>query len=77
MDSLPLADCTRRMAAPANWDHAQDGICHTLEIVDRDGWMISAWKPTTAELVRLQEGQPLFLFIKGTIHPVVGLTVGE
>lgn len=53
MKSVPLDNPTRRLGAPKNWDHASDGLCHTLEIVDRDGWMISAWKPTEAELKRI------------------------
>lgn len=77
MNSLPLTDCTRRMAAPKDWDHSSDGICHTLEICDRDGWMVSAWQPTTAELARITAGKPIFLFIQGVSHPVVSLAVGE
>jgi hypothetical protein len=77
MKALALKDCTRRLGAPPRWDHGWQGICHTLEICDRDGWMISAWRPTPAELARLNEGQPLFLHIAGTAHPVVALSVGE
>lgn len=76
MKSLPLADCTRRLGAPAGWDHERDGLCHTLEICDRDGFMISAWMPSAAELQRLNDGQPLFLHIQGVAHPVVALSVG-
>lgn len=77
MNSLPLADATRRLGAPANWNHERDGLCHTLEICDRDGWMISAWQPTPAELKRINEGQPIFLWIQGVAHPVVSLSVGS
>lgn len=77
MNSLPLTNATRRLGAPANWNHELSGICHTLEICDREGWMISAWQPSPAELKRLNEGKPLFLHIQGTVHPVVGLAVGD
>lgn len=77
MNALPIVDCTRRLGAPKQWDHSKDGLCHTLEIVDRDGWMISAWQPTEAELKRIAEGKPVFLFIQGRVHPVVSLAVGE
>lgn len=77
MNSMELTDATRRLGAPAEWDHEKDGICHTLDILDRDGWMISAWQPTAAELARLQEGKPIFLHIQGSVHPVVALSVGE
>lgn len=75
MNSVPLQNATRRLGAPQGWDHADNGICHTLEICDRDGWMVSAWLPTPAELKRLNEGLPLFLEIQGSVHPVVGLHV--
>ena len=77
MNSLPLTDCTRRLGAPKQWDHEKDGLCHTLEICDRDGFMISAWQPTPAEFKRIAEGKPIFLHIQGVAHPVVALTVGE
>jgi len=77
MNALPLDKPTRRLGAPGNWDHGRDGLCHTLEILDRDGWMISAWQPSAAELARLNSGKPIFLHIAGTAHPVVALTVGE
>lgn len=75
MNSQPLSNATRRLGAPSNWDHG-GGICHTLEVYDRDGWMVSAWRPTKAELRRLSDGQPIFLHIQGFAHPVVALTVG-
>jgi hypothetical protein len=59
------------------WDHEELGICHTLEILDRDGWMISAWIPTETELKRLNAGMPVHLHIKGQVHPVVAISVGE
>ena len=77
MDALPLADATRRLGAPQQWNHESDGICHTLEIRDADGWMVSAWRPTDAELTRLNDGAPVYLWIAGTVHPVVALFVAE
>jgi hypothetical protein len=77
MKSIPLIEVTRRLGAPKNWNHETDGICHTLEICDRDGWMISAWRPTPAEIKLINEGQPIFLYIQGYNHPVVGFTVGK
>lgn len=76
MKALPLTNATRRLGAPATWDHESDGICHTLEICDQDGFMVSAWRPTPAELKRINEGQPIFLHIQGQAHPVVALSVG-
>lgn len=77
MHSIELTDATRRLAAPKNWDHGRDGICHTLEICDRDGFMISAWVPTEAERERIARGAPIFLHVQGVEHPVVGFSIGE
>ena len=77
MKSLPLQNKTRRIGAPENWNHETDGICHTLEVHDRDGWMISAWQPTAEELRLLNEGNPLLLGIAGATHPVVSLWVAQ
>lgn len=80
MKSLPLQNKTRRIGAPVNWDHSKDGICHTLEVHDRDGWMISVWEPSPAELAQLIAGKPIHLAISGTPrtqHPVVSLWVEE
>lgn len=80
MKSVPLHNPSRRLGAPPNWDHANDGICHTLDIWDIDGHMISGWLPSAAELAKLNAGEPLFLHIGrvdavGT-HPVLGWSVG-
>ena len=77
MRSMPLENVTRRLGAPSSWDHAEEGLCHTLEIFDRDGWMISAWEPTPAERERLAAGARVFLHVQGTRHPVVGMSVEE
>jgi hypothetical protein len=77
MTPVPLKDCTRRLGAPATWNHETDGICRTLEICDRDGFMISAWMPSEQERKRIAAGEPIFLFIGGHVHPVVALSVGE
>jgi hypothetical protein len=76
MKAIPQANATRRLGAPGNWNHETSGICHTLDIVDRDGWQISAWRPTPAELAKLLAGDPLFLHIQGRTHPVVSMSVG-
>ncbi|MGD9882385.1 hypothetical protein [Reyranella sp.] len=77
MNSIPLLDATRRLGAPPNWNHETDGICHTLEICDRDGFMISGWLPSEAERARIAEGAPIFLHIQGVAHPVVAMSVGK
>lgn len=76
MNSIPLENPDRRLGAPRQWDHETDGICHTLEIWDREGFMISGWRPTPKELEKLNAGEPLFLHIQGRSHPVVAFSVG-
>ena len=77
MKSLPLDGHTRRLGAPANWDHAKNGICHTLEIIDApNGFMVSAWAPSDAERQRIAAGAPIYLHIQGNEHPVIRFTIG-
>ena len=76
MRPIPIQGCTRRIGAPQGWDHEKMGICHTIEVLDSDGWMITAWMPKPEELERLNNGFPILLCIMGTRHPVVGLTIG-
>ena len=63
MHPLELKGHTRRLAAPDGWDHARFGICHTLEIRDENGWMLSAWEPSPAERKILAAGRPLVLWV--------------
>ena len=77
MVPLQITDATRRLAAPDGWDHEQQGICHTLEIVDRDGVMISVWGLTESERAKVASGAPVILHIRGECHPVVALVVGD
>lgn len=77
MKTLALTDVTRRFTAPANWNADRDGPCRTLEICDHEGFMISAWAPSTEERARIAAGAPLFLHIQGYTHPVVAMAVGE
>lgn len=75
MKSIQLLNPDRRIGAPKDWDHDKDGLCHTLEVWDRDGFMISAWRPSEKELANLNAGKPLYLAISGRIHPVIWLAV--
>lgn len=76
MKSIPLENPSRRLGAPINWNHETDGICHTLDIWDRAGSMTSGWMPSPKDLEKLNAGEPLFLHIKGSVHPVVAFSVG-
>lgn len=54
------------------------GLCiRDMELADGTPVMASAWEPTPAELAALNAGQPIYLWIWGTGHPPVMLTVGD
>lgn len=54
------------------------GLCiRDMELADGTPVMVSAWEPTPAELAALNAGQPIYLWIWGTGHPPVMLTVDE
>jgi hypothetical protein len=39
--------------------------------------MVSCWEPTPAELAAINAGESIRLWIAGTGHPVVAMTVGS
>lgn len=73
MDICQIEGATRILNAPTNWE--SDIPCQSLPIADQGGWMVSEWKPDAADLERLNADGSIFLYIHGTIHPVVGLGV--
>lgn len=68
---------TRRLGAPTNWNHEIGGVCHTLEILDYKGFMISLWELNESERDLIAKGHPVQLWVQGTVHPVVSLNVQE
>lgn len=75
-----IEGATRVLGAPADWK--DDGAtCVGLpvrDVVTSDGpFMISAWELTPKEVEALKGGASLHLWIRGTSHPVVALTVDE
>lgn len=77
MEICNIEGATRILGAPQDWDKRDTGAaCQSLPIVDRpDGWMVSQWKPSAEELTALAGNSSLFLWVYGTVHPVVGLSV--
>jgi len=60
--------------APSNMNDCQD--LHVCVYEDSDvRIMSSAWMPTPDELARLNAGQPIYLHIYGSVHPVVAMSV--
>lgn len=76
-----IEGATRYLGAPADWKPDEDGQCGHLAIRDftypgsEQNVMLSAWLPTPAEIEAIQRGEPIYLHIWGTAHPVVGLSV--
>jgi hypothetical protein len=73
-----IEGATRNLGAPADWD-GDLSKCNVLPIIDVDTdqgpFMVSAWEPTPAELEAINAGGSIQLWISGTGHPVVSLTV--
>lgn len=71
---------TRVLNAPVGWDKDRDGFCGTLPIRDErttaGETMVSVWLPTQEEIERIQQGAPIYLYIVGTVHPPVSVSVG-
>ena len=71
---------TRILGAPADWDQSK-GECVGLPIIDtpteHGPCMISEWQPEQDDLKLLNMGMPLHLWIYGTSHPVVSISVGQ
>ena len=49
------------------------------DYIDENGhpMMISSWQPTPDELARLKLGAPIYLWVYGTAHPPVMISVAE
>ncbi len=76
-----IEQATRELGKPADWNENNDPPCGVLPIRDvitpEGPFMISAWEFSPDELLALQNGTTLKLWIRGVAHPVVALTVGD
>lgn len=52
-----------------------DEECADLKVFADGSQVISAWRPTPNELVKINLGEPIFLFIMGPTMPPVWLSV--
>lgn len=73
-----IEGATRNLGAPPDWD-GDISKCNVLPIIDvnteQGEFMVSAWEPTPKELADLNAGGSIQLWIAGTRHPVVSLSV--
>lgn len=75
-----IEGATRYLGAPVDWKPDEAGTCGHLAIADvpaADGgnWQVSAWMPTPKEIEAIAAGEPVYLYIYGRSHPVVGMGV--
>jgi hypothetical protein len=74
-----IENASRILGAPEDWK--DDGSsCVGLPVrdvsTDQGMFMVSAWEPTLEEIELITKGHSIQLWIRGTSHPVVSLTVG-
>lgn len=71
---------TRYLGKPPGWEPAERGPCGSLairdEITTAGALMASAWEPTPEEIDRISKGAKVILWVVGSIHPPVALSVG-
>jgi hypothetical protein len=76
-----IEGATRKLAAPADWNKDEQGVCGALVVRDEETnagqFMVSAWEPTPEELAALLGGAKVYLHVMGRSHPPVMLLVGE
>jgi hypothetical protein len=73
-----IEGATRNLGAPQDWD-GDISKCNVLPIRDvmteHGPFMVSSWEPTPDEMAAINAGGSIQLWIAGTGHPVVSLTV--
>lgn len=52
-----------------------DDQCSTIHVCKTGEYIITAWKPTPEELVKLNLGEPVWLYVMGQCMPPVCLVV--
>lgn len=66
-----IANATRNLGAPGDWDESKHGKCTHLWVrVQPGGLFESAWEPTPEELKILNEGGSVVLRVVGGQPPV-------
>lgn len=80
MEIKRIEGATKTYGAPEDWKEDETGKCYGLPVLEgvHAGMpvMISAWEPSPYELQQLIAGETIKLWIYGTSHPVVSLSVG-
>ena len=78
MNQVHQGDNSWDLGAPPNWDNTVVP-CLTLNVTERNGFLVSRWQPTEAEKKLIASGALVNLWVDAdkSSHPVVGLSVGN
>lgn len=73
-----IPNFTRDVGKPIDWDDSK-GECDSLPVIDTE-WnglpaMVSMWHPTEDDIEAIKEGSPIFLWVLGSTHPVIAMSV--
>lgn len=75
MNAYRFPESNTVMRAPANMPDCADIHAFIGDTEKREPIVITAWKPTPEELVKINLGEPVYLFIWGQAMPPVALTM--
>ena len=76
MDVKEIENYTRKFEPAPDVPDCSSLCVRDVETTDGVRFMISEWAPTADELAALNRGETIKLWISGSAHPVVTLTVG-
>lgn len=75
MQPVKTAPCNMNFVPPANWDEAKFGPCKTLSVFKSDGMIVSWWKPSWRDRLRLLFGRKIRLTVISNNMPPVSVEV--
>ena len=76
MEPTAFPEANRSYGAPRGWNEAERGPCESLPAFEtEDGRVVSRWRPTWGERLRLLLGWPVWMQVSGAPPPPVALDV--
>lgn len=72
MSPIRFAEANIVMKRPANMTEEE---CADVHAYRADGQVITAWRPTPEELVKMNLGEPVWLYVIGSTMPPVLVTM--
>lgn len=77
MNPIRFAQADKVFHAPPGMDNCCDIHAAVVQWSGGQTSVLTAWRPTPEELVRLNLGEPVFLMVSGQGMPPVALAVGN